>query len=139
VPHVTLHFDPSKVEQETVDLLKKALQQIVADALNVSNCEGSQAHTKVEDIYVRQAPAHPTDVNPAAIEIEVQAGRKRDRSEIKVTTSIEEAVYQTGIIPESLLEGRDCCLWLRFSEDNDFRVFSGKKTRAAVGFHDVHP
>lgn len=121
MPHVMVHFNPAEVEQSVIDLLKKALQRIVADALSYKQDKLHNTFVKPDSVYVRQVPAHPTDVNPAPIQVEIQAGQKRGRDEMEVNSLIEDEICATGIIPPHILDRFQCCIWLRFSEDNNFR------------------
>lgn len=121
MPHVIVHFDPRKVDQELIDKLKPALQQIVAEAMKKPFFKPNP-----DEIYVRQQAAHPTDVNPAAIEIEIQAGRARDRYADSIVAKVISGVIHTQLIPLVLLELGECCVWLRFCEDNAFALFHPK-------------
>ncbi len=121
MPHVIVHFDPVKVEQSVIDLFKRALPRIIAEALSYEADELQNTYVAPRDIYVRQISAHPTDQNVSPIEIEIQAGQKRGRNEMKVAALIEDEIRSTGIIPDSILDQFQCCLWLRFCEDNNFR------------------
>lgn len=120
MPHVIVHFDPKKVNQRLVTKLKCELQQIVANAM--SYLEGVQQSPK--EICVRQQAAHPTDVNTAAIEIEIQAGNARNRNPEVVVDDIIKTVILAELIPSQLLGSEECCVWLRFNGDNSFAQFN---------------
>ncbi len=122
MPHVIVHFDPTKVDQVLIDMLKRLLQPIVAEALSFL----SEVTQNPDEIYVRQQAAHPTDVNPAAIEIEIQAGWARDRDADVVVSRIIDGVIDTEMLPLHLLSLEDVCVWLRFSEENAFQAFNPK-------------
>ncbi len=118
MPHVIVHFDPTKVEQELIDKLKLELQQIVARAL--IHLSGEEQDPK--EICVRQQSAHPTDVNMATIEIEIQAGNAKGRDADMVAQSIVTYVMRLRLLRNHLGLG-DCCVWLRFSSNNGFALF----------------
>ena len=123
MPHVIVHFDPTKVDQELIDQLKPRLPQIVAEALTFDPFIRQEAN----EIFVRQQAAHPTDVNSAAIEIEIQAGNARERDADDVVSKIISGVIRTQLIPLILLELEECCVWLRFSSSNGFALFNPKE------------
>lgn len=120
MPHVTVHFDPTKVDQELIDQLKFALHQVVANALVYP----SGVAQDPKEICVRQQAAHPTDVNPPAIEIEIQAGNARERDADVAAQAVIDGVIRTRLLPLILLELEDCCVWLRFSSNNGFAMFN---------------
>ncbi len=122
MPHVIVHFDPTKVDQDLIDQLKPKLPKIVSTALtNLTNLSGkTQAQ---EEICVRQQAAHRTDVNLPAIEIEIQAGNADGRDANVAVAQVINGVIATQLIPTVLLELEDCCVWLRFSTNNGFAMF----------------
>ncbi len=128
MPHVIVHFDPTKVDQELIDKLKFALQQIVANAMSYI----PRVQQDLKEICVRQQAAHPTDVNVAAIEIEIQAGNARNRLADVVVEQIIDGVIRTQLIPLTLLELEDCCVWLRFNGENSFAKFNPESVPAAL-------
>lgn len=123
MPHVIVNFDPKKVDQELIDKLKFALQQIVANAMSYL----PEVQQIPNEICVRQQAAHPTDVNPAAIEIEIQAGNARERDPDRVVSEIIQGVIRTQLIPLHVLELEECCVWLRFNGNNSFALFNPKE------------
>jgi hypothetical protein len=122
MPHVIVHFDPTKVDQELIDQLKSRLPQIVAEALTFS----PSARQEVSLISVRQQAAHPTDVTPAAIEFEIQAGDARERSAQTVAARIVNGIIRTKLIPLVLFEFEKVRVRLRFSSHNGFATFNPK-------------
>ncbi|KND50869.1 MAG: hypothetical protein AB202_00485 [Parcubacteria bacterium C7867-007] len=118
MPHVIVHFDPKRVLQSVIDELKPPLQQIVADGLSYTSSDHKDVRVDPKEVYVRQQAAHPTDVNPAAIEIEIQAGKKRERNPEGMVVLMSRKIIESEIIPKDMA---DLCIWLRFSEDNAFK------------------
>lgn len=125
MPHVTVHFVPSLVDQQMIDQLKKQLQLITADALSDPTTTfpqyAGQEHIRVrkEEVFVRQEAAHKTDVNPAPIEIVVDAGRSKGRNPDATAERIECKV--SALLPSRLCGEDQACVWVRFHEENGFR------------------
>ena len=125
MPHVTVHFIPSLVDQQMIDRLKKHLQLITADALSdpttiFPDCAGQENITVSRgEIFVRQEAAHKTDVNPAPIEIVVDAGRSRGRNPDATAERIECKL--SALLPSRLRGEDQACVWVRFHEQNGFR------------------
>src|SRR5262245_19075257 len=120
MPHVIVRFDPDRVQQRVIDQLKKHLQIAVSDGLRFTSGDHRDVTVLPSEVYVRQQAAHPTDVNPAIIEIEIQAGRRKERSPEGVVYEIIRQLRYDQVLPEELLRSDECCIWLRFSEDNAF-------------------
>lgn len=123
MPHVIVHFDPARVAQKVVSELKIKLQVIVAEALSspalLSTTEprrGEDIKVHVDDVYVGQWQAHETDVNPASIEIKVEAGRPKGCNPKVAVQMIEAAVLKTGLIPRHALDVNMFCVWVIFNE-----------------------
>ena len=124
MPHVAVHFDPQNVSQVVVDRLKKALPSIVAGALSYKAHRSPDTRVEPTSILVFQAASHPTDQNVSPLEVVIQAGQLHGREEVRVGQIVEAGILASGIIPKEYLE--QCCIWLRFSEHNDFRFIDGK-------------
>lgn len=122
MPHVTVHFDPRHVLQSVIDDLKPALQSMAAEHLSYITSDHRKVEVLLSEIYVRQQASHPTDVNPAIIEIEIQAGRKKERDPGAIVARMASAIRMSEIIPKELFDTPDICIWLRFSEDNAFEL-----------------
>ena len=136
MPHVIIHFNPKLVHQRMITELKIKLQEIVADALSSSESlppDGRSVFGKQtiltlpQEIYIRQQAAHKTDVNPAPIEIEVEAGKPKLRDPDKVAELIEDAVRRTDIIPRRFLGDGNSCVWVVLREHNAFRFIRRKR------------
>lgn len=130
MPHVTVLFNPKLVEQRIVDQLKKMLQQVTADALinslvlNPDACTGFNIkNIKVtpDQIYVGQRATHETDINPAPIEILIEAGRPNGRNPYAVLVLIEKKIEEGNWIPSHLRGEGQSCVWVKFCESNSFR------------------
>ncbi|HRH55705.1 MAG TPA: hypothetical protein PK609_02460 [Candidatus Paceibacterota bacterium] len=125
MPHVIVHFDPTRIDQSVIDELKPALQRFVSQGMTypATECEDRQEIlVELNEIYVRQQEAHPTDVNPAIVEVEIQAGKAHGRDASKVVEDISELISESGIIPKEILATPDVCIWLRFCDDNAFEL-----------------
>lgn len=127
MPHVTVHFDPAKVEQKLIDELKRRLQKIVAYSLSTEASRNpfgfifGKIETLENEIYVRQASAHETDVNPAPIEVVVDAGKAKGRDADVVAALIDERVCGLDLIPAHLRGKDKSCIWVVFHRRNGFR------------------
>ncbi|HEV8666732.1 MAG TPA: hypothetical protein VN665_02685 [Candidatus Paceibacterota bacterium] len=131
MPHVIVHFDPKFVEQREVDKLKKALPEVVALALSSTeslprdlpqDSAKREIRTQTHEIFVRQQEAHPTDVNPAYIEIVVEAGKSKLRDPEKVCGLIIKDIV--GLLPERLIGPAFSCVWVKFCPENGFQFTS---------------
>ena len=97
-----------------------ALQQIVADALSYYSATEPGHKTNPNEIFVRGFACHQTDVNPAAIEVEINAGRSHGRDAQKVSDLVEARVRQEPLLPNSLLGPDGFCVWTHFHENDGF-------------------
>src|SRR5688572_14564114 len=113
MPHVTVHFNPLLVPQEVITKLKRRLALITEHALSSVSTHphhiprkrnqlytlgGSSVcyrphyqdmiRTPRSEIFIRQQECHKTDVNPAPVEILVEAGRSKGRDGDKVADLI---------------------------------------------------
>ena len=128
MPHVIVHFNPEQIDQQKIDALKKKLAFVVAKALSspatLSNGTSPNFLTpdvSPNDIYVGQHAAHPTDMNPAPVEIVVNTGKLQNRDTHKVRGFIAEAVRNNAdLIPTHLLGEGNACVWVRTCEDDSF-------------------
>lgn len=128
MPHVTVHFDPKQVDQKVIDKLKREVHIATAIALSARETRklkhlelNEDIATLPDEIYVRQQASHETDVNPAPIEIVVEAGRSKRRDPDLVSRIIEAKVKGSELIPSHLLGEGQSCIWVKFCEENGFR------------------
>ena len=126
MPEGIVRYDTEKVEQSVINGLKKALPQIITDALNTNDTiapgyRGEKpAVTPVKTVMVTQSAFHPTDVNVPPIEIRIIAGEARGRNPDLVAKRIAKAISAMNWIPQEFLEGDKSSVWLHFSLSNGF-------------------
>ncbi|HVU75415.1 MAG TPA: hypothetical protein VHD38_01080 [Candidatus Paceibacterota bacterium] len=132
MPHVTVIFDTRKADQSDISALKRALPNIVSQALSdtsLMNQPNSFAAIKVapQEVLVMQREAHESDVNVSPIEILIEAGAPKGRDQEEVAARIEKLVRELECMPQALVQSGQCCVWLKFSPVNAFR-FIGRET-----------
>lgn len=77
MPVVSLYYKPNRIPDEVASKLAKALPEIIASALDVSEQIGSRL--TAEDIEIRVTSSHPFDVNNKDLEIMVWAHEYPER------------------------------------------------------------
>ena len=133
MPYVTVVFDPIKIPQPAIDLLKSWLHREVAETL--SNHETLDVtitpevstelalgaiETLPEEIMVTQHAVHPTDVNVPPLEIYIQAGRSKSRSGDKVVQLLGAELAKSMLIPAEYLGYGLSGIFITFHESNGF-------------------
>lgn len=135
MPYVHVFFDPTKVDQATIDKVKPWLQPNTAEVLssldsvygdytlpgkvNKVGVEDDIRTTK-EEIFVYQHEIHPTDVNAAPLEIHIEAGAPKGRSGDKVQTLLGLKLSQSELVPDEHLGEGNSCIFVNFHEYNGF-------------------
>ena len=137
MPHVTVMFNPDKVDQELIDKLKPWLQPKVAEVFSSIDAvypdysmPGKVGRRGIEDdiattpeeILVTQHTTHPTDVNVSPIQINIQAGRYKGRDGDRVVKLLGEAIRNEEVVPNDLdlLGDDESCIFVTFHEHNGF-------------------
>lgn len=107
---VHLEFDPARIGQPMINVLKSALPDIVVHALSSKESlpeDQESAQVSASEIMVAQHTYHETDINVPMIDITVLFDDSLRRDADIVARLIAEAVSDSNILPARLPSGID--------------------------------
>lgn len=107
---VHLEFDPARIGQPMINVLKSALVDFVVHALSSEESlpeDQERAQVSASEIMVAQHAYHETDINVPMIDITVSFDDSLGRDADIVARLIAEAVSDSNILPPRLSSGID--------------------------------